>query len=225
MTHAFAQALAPLHLLKHPFYQDWMAGTLSRETLKDYAGQYFTHVKAFPRYISAIHSRCESEAARKMLLENLNDEEGLSHGVSHPELWMRFAEGMGVERSKAYVTEPRAAIQAVVDTFFGFAQSSFHEGLGALYAYESQIPEIAQSKISGLIEHYQVSDARTLQFFEVHKTADIYHREAIEKIIDALPEKEKQEALAAAGKTARMLWQFLTDVHGHQVGLSSACAH
>ena len=38
------QTLAPLHLLSHPFYQAWMKGDLSRETLRDYAAQYYTHV-------------------------------------------------------------------------------------------------------------------------------------------------------------------------------------
>jgi pyrroloquinoline-quinone synthase len=209
----FADVLQPLHLLKHPFYQDWMQGTLSQEVLQDYAGQYYAHVKAFPRYISAIHSRTENESHRKILLENLNDEEGLTHGVSHPELWLRFAEGLGCAREKTNSSTTRPAINNVVSTFFGFAQASFHEGLGALYAYESQVPEIAESKIGGLKTHYKINDARTLEFFEVHQTADVYHREAIEGILNSLPAKEKQEALKAAQVTAQSLWDFLTDVH------------
>mgnify|MGYP003300124937 CR=1 FL=1 len=48
------------HLLKHPFYQIyWNEGKLNREIIKDYAEQYYQHVKAFPRYISATHSICE----------------------------------------------------------------------------------------------------------------------------------------------------------------------
>jgi pyrroloquinoline-quinone synthase len=47
--------LDEFHLLKHPFYQAWNEGKLSREIIKDYAEQYYHHVKAFPRYISATH--------------------------------------------------------------------------------------------------------------------------------------------------------------------------
>ena len=37
------------HLLKHPFYQIyWNEGKLTREIIKDYAEQYYQHVKAFP---------------------------------------------------------------------------------------------------------------------------------------------------------------------------------
>ena len=46
--------LDKFHLLKHPFYQVyWNEGKLTREIIKDYAEQYYQHVKAFPRYISA----------------------------------------------------------------------------------------------------------------------------------------------------------------------------
>ena len=63
------------HLLNHPFYKSWNDGKLTREIIKDYAEQYYQHVKAFPRYISATHSLCEDIEKRKILLENLQDEE------------------------------------------------------------------------------------------------------------------------------------------------------
>ena len=49
------------HLLNHPFYKSWNEGKLTREIIKDYAEQYYQHVKAFPRYISATHSICEDK--------------------------------------------------------------------------------------------------------------------------------------------------------------------
>ena len=74
------------HLLKHPFYQIyWNEGKLTREIIKDYAEQYYQHVKAFPRYISATHSICEDLEKRRILLENLQDEE--NKDGDHPKLW------------------------------------------------------------------------------------------------------------------------------------------
>ena len=49
------QQLDEFHLLKHPFYVAWNNGELNQEILKDYAEQYYQHIKAFPRYISATH--------------------------------------------------------------------------------------------------------------------------------------------------------------------------
>jgi len=77
------------HLLNHPFYKSWNEGKLTREIIKDYAEQYYQHVKAFPRYISATHSLCEDIEKRKILLENLNDEE--NRDADHPKLWKNFA--------------------------------------------------------------------------------------------------------------------------------------
>lgn len=214
MTDIFAAKLAPLHLLKHPFYMDWMEGKVSRAQLQDYATQYYQHVAAFPRYLGAIHSQCANPAHRREILENLNDEEGVSHGTSHPDLWLQFAEGLGVDRAAAENAAPRAGIRNVIDTFFKHARSDFHRGLGALYAYEAQVPEVADSKITGLRQHYGITDERTLQFFEVHKTADVHHRHVLKAILDSLPEQQKQEAAEAAEDAAAALWGFLTDVHG-----------
>lgn len=206
------QALEPLHLLKHPFYQDWMMGKLTNKQLQNYACQYYKHVDAFPRYVSAIHSKCLNPLGRKMLLENLNDEEG-SHGTPHPELWLQFADGMGASRSEAIDGQKGPAISNVVSTFETQTQKSYQCGLGALYAYESQVPEIAESKIKGLIENYGITDAKTLAFFEVHKTADVYHRNVIAELIAALPDAEFEEAKASAVQSAQSLWDFLTEVH------------
>ncbi len=208
----FAASFAHLHLLKHPFYQEWMAGTLSRATLQDYAAQYYHHVDRFPRYIGAIHSQCEDATDRCTLLDNLNDEEGKTHGVAHPELWLRFAEGMGISREAVSNTTPRAAIQNVANTFFSLARSSYAEGLGALYAYESQVPEIADSKIEGLKNRYGVHDERTLEFFTVHQIADQEHRSVIRQMLESLDPHQQELARGAAQKAAQVLWNFLSDV-------------
>ena len=83
------------HLLNHPFYKSWNEGKLTREIIKDYAEQYYQHVKAFPRYISATHSLCEDIEKRKILLENLNDEE--NRDADHPKLWKNFALAMDAD--------------------------------------------------------------------------------------------------------------------------------
>jgi pyrroloquinoline-quinone synthase len=211
MTH-FNQEFENLHLLKHPFYQAWMQGTLSQSTLKDYAKQYYYHVDRFPRYLSAIHSHCEDHLWRGELLANLNEEEGSAGQHSHPELWLQFDEGLGVTRKEALRENPRSAIQNVAATFFRHARSSFHEGLGALYAYESQVPEIATSKIEGLKKNYGITDARTLMFFQVHEQADVGHRDGVLKMIEGLPTDQKAQAAVAAREAAQALWDFLSDV-------------
>lgn len=203
------------HLLKHPFYQAWSAGALSQDTLRLYAGQYYHHVAAFPRYISAIHSQCLDIKDRQSLLDNLNEEENGEE--NHPELWLRFAEGMGCMRSDLLNGEMREGTSSLVNGYFDLARNNFAKGLGALYAYERQTPEVAQSKIDGLQSFYGVTDARTLQFFTVHKEADVWHSEECAAIIRKFNDSQKEQVLQGAVSGAKLLWQFLDNMNGYDL--------
>ncbi|PYI48624.1 MAG: pyrroloquinoline quinone biosynthesis protein PqqC, partial [Verrucomicrobia bacterium] len=149
--------IAAKHLLKHPFYLAWARGELSNEALTDYARQYYHHVAAFPTYLSAVHAKCEYQATRKQLLNNLIDEEAGS--PNHPELWLHFAKGLGVSEDDVRNTTKESETQTLINTFRSVCgNGSTAEGLAALYAYESQIPAICESKIDGLRKHYRFTN-------------------------------------------------------------------
>ena len=197
------------HLLTHPFYQVfWNEGKLTREIIKDYAEQYYQHVKAFPRYISATHSICDDIEKRKILLENLNDEENTDG--DHPKLWKNFAASVGADKEKIDDIKPDWFTKDMIDNFFSQARSSYAEGLASLYTYERQIPEIAETKIQGLKKFYGVKSQEGLEFFEAHKSADVVHRAECEKLLDSLSEEEQIKAEKASVLTARYLWNFLS---------------
>lgn len=214
-TENLLKSLSGKHLLKHPFYQAWTEGKLTQEDLQHYSAQYFHHVDAFPRYISATHSLCKDIKARQVLLDNLTDEEkGDEH---HPELWLRFAEGVGQTREGVHNAELLPETCELVDTFFELSRSSFAEGLGALFAYENQVPEVASTKIEGLKKWYGIESERATQFFSVHLEADVWHTQAVAEIMNALPEEEKAKAEKAAEKAASALWKFLDGVERTRV--------
>tara|TARA_B100000575_G_scaffold13474_1_gene9669 strand:- start:61 stop:726 length:666 start_codon:yes stop_codon:yes gene_type:complete len=196
------------HLLNHPFYKSWNEGKLTREIIKDYAEQYYQHVKAFPRYISATHSICEDIEKRKILLENLQDEE--NPNADHPKLWKNFAIAMGADVDKIEDVKKEWFTNDMIENFFHQARKSYAEGLASLYTYERQIPEIAETKIRGLKKFYGVTSKDGLEFFEAHKAADVIHRKECEKLLDALTEEEKIKAEKASMLTARYLWNFLS---------------
>ena len=200
------------HLLNHSFYQAWNAGELSNDTIKEYAAQYFQHVSSFPRYLSAIHSNCEDIKTRQLLLENLVDEE--KGADNHPELWMRFAEGMGNTRKQVKNTVLMKESTELVQTFQSLSRSEkYHIGLAALYCYESMQPEIAETKKEGLQKFYGITDENTLKFFTVHMHADKWHRKVVRELIKELSNdsKEKQnEILEAITSSLKVLNNFLT---------------
>ena len=197
------------HLLKHPFYQIyWNEGKLTREIIRDYAEQYYQHVKAFPRYISATHSICEDIEKRRILLENLQDEE--NKDGDHPKLWKNFAKALGADDKKIEEAKLDWFTKDMIENFFTQARKSYAEGLASLYTYERQIPEIAETKIQGLKNYYGCSSKKGLEFFEAHKSADVHHRAECEKLLDDLSKEEQVKAEKAALSTAKYLWNFLS---------------
>ena len=200
-------------MLKHPFYQAWTEGRLPVDTLRAYARQYFHHVEAFPRAVSAVHSACPHRDGRRMLAENLAEEEGVETGKQdHATLWMMFACGLGESEEGVRGQSLNAETQGLIDTFRKLSRQSYAAGLGALYAYESQFPGVASAKIEGLIERYGIKDEETLRFFRVHESADMEHSSVCRALLDRLPEAEKAEAVAAGEELAGALWNFLSGV-------------
>lgn len=206
-------AVAGRAMLDHPFYQAWTEGRLPLETLRSYARQYFHHVEAFPRAVSAVHSNCPDRDGRRMLAENLAEEEGVEAGKQdHASLWMMFARGLGEAERSVRGQALNVETQALIDIFRRLSRKSYAAGLGALYAYESQFPAVASAKIDGLMEHYGIDDEETLRFFKVHQGADVEHSQVCRALLDQLPEGERSEAVAAGDELAGALWEFLSGV-------------
>ncbi len=209
------------HLLTHPFYTKWAEGTLPRAALQEYARQYYAFESAMPRFLSAIHSRTESPAVRQHLLDNLWDEE---HGKdNHAELWLRFAEGIGVSREDVRSAQPNAATSALVDTYMELSrEGSTAEGVAALYAYEAQVPKVAESKIEGLKRNYDLDDKRSLSFFVVHGVMDIEHSGAERDVLGELAQGADPAPIeAATGRALDAWWSFLSAVDQPQAAAAA----
>jgi pyrroloquinoline-quinone synthase len=205
--------IAEKHLLKHPFYQLWSQGKLTLENLREYAISYYPHVAAFPTYVSGVHSGCEDAALRQELLENLIEEE--RGDENHPALWRRFAAALGAEDSDL-TSIPRTPEVAQTIAVFRRAtrEGSVAAGLAALYAYESQIPEISTTKREGLATFYGVRDPEATRFFSVHEQADVWHRQVERKALGRVADtpERRREALEAARRCCDALNHALDGV-------------
>lgn len=209
--------IAPYDLLTHSFYRAWTAGELTKEDLGEYAAEYWHHVAAFPTYLSALHSRMEDSELRRTVLRNLMDEEGIDapDGKPHSELWMEFANGMGVDSQAVRQRKPQPETEALIATLHKLMrQDDAAVGMAALYAYESRVPEIARQKAAGLCDKYG-ADAATCRYFTLHQTADVYHAQVWKQAIhDELTRDPAvaDRALDAAEATAQALWSALDGV-------------
>jgi pyrroloquinoline-quinone synthase len=206
------QDIAEKHLLKHPFYLAWARGELTKEALTDYAKQYYHHVAAFPTYLSAVHSKCDDQPIRKQILSNLIDEEAGS--PNHPELWKQFAEALGVNDVDLAKTDKQPETKNLIETFRSVCSNeSTTEGLAALYAYESQIPAICESKVDGLKKHYGFTDPKGYEYFSVHIDADKEHSAAEREMLSAkIDNRNIDNVRASVNRVLDALGELLSGV-------------
>lgn len=204
--------IAAKHLLTHPFYLAWTRGELRKEALKDYAQQYYHHVAAFPTYLSAVHAKCDDQPTRKQILSNLIDEEAGT--PNHPELWLRFAESLDTSRDEVHATEKQPETSALIDTFRDVCgNGATANGLAALYAYESQIPTVSESKIDGLKKHYGFENPESYEYFSVHVEADREHSAAEREMLrEHVSDENAQSVQAAVDRVLTALWNLLSGV-------------
>ena len=161
-------------ILNHPFYVAWQRGELSREQLGTYASTYYAHVASFRRYLESAAGSASDPVIRTELERNLFDE--LSDPKPHTELWLDFAEGLGLNRLAVFNAAPRPAAANIVSVFDRLTSNATVGALAALYAYEAQQPELSRQKVDGLRRYYGVDCSRTLAYFDVHAETDIHHR-------------------------------------------------
>jgi pyrroloquinoline-quinone synthase len=221
--------IAKYDLLRHPFYKAWSAGELTHDDLRAYAQDYYHHVRAFPGYLAAFALRLENSSLRNAVLANLSDEQGRSadpNAVPHDELWLDFAEGMGASRDfPHYPHQPLPEVARLIEHFETLAsQASVEECLAAFYAYESQVPRVAQEKARGLNERYG-ADERTCGYFTLHATADVFHsqvwRNQLAKQVEGNPDGIDR-ALSAAETAAHALWGALDGIEARRLAQTAA---
>jgi pyrroloquinoline-quinone synthase len=207
------QVINHYDLLRHPFYQAWSVGKLTRQDIAEYSRDYYHHVEAFPRALAQFARRLSNTELRAVVLANLAEEMGPRPCESHASFWLDFAEGFGVARP--IHTKPSSGVKQLMTFFERIARGGRpEEVLAAFYAYESQVPRISKEKVRGLRDFYGADD-RICHYFLVHITADAEHaqswRTQLTQRIGSYPNLASL-TLASATATASALWKALDGI-------------
>ncbi len=212
VLHDLDTLIAQRSILEHPFYRAWTMGALTREDLAVYARVYYPHVAAFPDYLRHAIAGADMDIVKIALEENLHDE--LTVPTAHTELWLRFADAVGANREQVRTAAATTGTAEVTDTFRRLCATSPTQALTALYAYESQQPAVAQEKLTGLKQQYGLTDDQALAYFTVHTEADITHRDAERRALEACLEAgaTREEVLNAANEALDAYWHLLDAV-------------
>lgn len=210
---AIESILSDRSILKHPFYRKWDEGKLSMAELQEYAKQYYHFVQNFPMFVSAVHSNCADAEIRKMLVENIADEDGFKSPVAdHPTLWMNFGKALGISEKDMQSSEPNDSVSNMIDGFYSLCRNAdYRIGLAVLLGYEKQIPEVSRVKIDGLKKFYKIDSKKAIEFFTVHEEADIHHSKAeLNALLKSCENETQQSAvLQAVEKSASYYWRML----------------
>lgn len=204
------RAIAERPILEHPFYQAWAEGTLTKDDLKSYAGQYWTQVEAFPGYLDEIETRITEPSARAIVQANLADE----RDGDHAGLWLRFADALGADTEEVRATSVEPETSRCVESFRRAAtSSSVPFALGMIYGYESQTPGVASTKIAGLRDHYGIT-GNAVTYFELHGELDVEHSDELLNALDAVIDDDSDvaEAVDGARAGAAAVWGLLDGV-------------
>ena len=163
-------------LLKHPFYQAWSDGKLTKESLAGYSKEYFQLVKAVPSFMTPIIEKAP-EGVVGELIENQQEES------DHIKPWIAFAGELGISEEEllSYSGLPKTR-QAVSD--LNELMDTFEGGACAMYAFEKEIPKISQTKLDGLAEFYGMTSDEATEYFKLHTEADIRHAASWRNILE-----------------------------------------
>jgi len=202
-------------LLDHPFYRAWAEGKLTTGDLRFYSTQYWNQVESFPGYLEALAARLPESQAKKSVLENLADE----RDGDHPGLWLRFADAVGADGVAVRATPAEDETLACIAAF----ESAVRErspiyALGMIYGYESQTPDVCETKIAGLRDLYGI-DGPGLEYFELHGDLDVEHAGELADAIAELSSSEDdlrdaEEGAAAGARAIRGLLDGVARVRG-----------
>jgi pyrroloquinoline-quinone synthase len=182
-------AAARWNVLEHPFYQRWSAGELTRDELAEYAAQYRHAVVAL------------ADAA-----EASGDPEHAREEREHVALWDAFAAGCG-----SVAADASAETRECADAWT--AGTDRLERLAVLYAIESAQPAISQTKLEGLLGHYDFEEGPATEYFALHAERDFEHAAKSRELLSRLATDEDAPRLAArAEAAAKGNWRLLDGV-------------
>jgi pyrroloquinoline quinone (PQQ) biosynthesis protein C len=211
---ALAGALVGRHLLTHPFYRRWEAGTLGEGELAAYAGQYRHIERALPATLATIADALPEGPARTLVEANLADELGVP--APHAALFESFARAAGSEVD----VDPSAATSALLAAIRSASTADPVAALAMVAAYEAQAADIAVSKAEGLRRHYGF-DTDGTRFWDVHATMELAHADWSTEALSAL-EADPAVVYTAAVDAAESWWEFL-DEREEAAAIDAAC--
>jgi len=183
------------NVLNHPFYTRWSDGTLTREELAHYSGQYRHAV------VALADAAAHAAQLEPSLAPHAAEE------AEHVALWDGFVDAVGGDSGAAASPETAACARA------WSRDGSLLETLVGIYAIEAAQPAISATKAAGLRDRYGIDAPAATAYFDLHERLDVEHAAAGRAFIEARLDGGDQAALVArAEEVLKTNWELLDGV-------------
>jgi pyrroloquinoline-quinone synthase len=201
---------------RHPFNARMHAGELSRGELQRWVVNRFYYQTRIPIKDALIVSKSEDPAFRRMWMHRISDHDGASEGEGGLELWLRLAEGVGLDREE--VRSLRHVLPAVRFACDGYvelvrARSLVEAVASSLTEYFA--PDLMSKRIAAWEAHYPwAALGPTLDYFKsrVPRAA----RDAEQAIAfvqrEATTRQLQERCVDALVRKCEVLWSLLDAV-------------
>jgi pyrroloquinoline-quinone synthase len=163
----------------HPFFDRLERGEVPKDVVQRWASQFYPWLACVPLAMAERFSRCSWESRfdpyRRMILDQLVEEAGDPKGktTSHPELWLKFCEGLGMTRESVIGTPLLPSTLVAIDDFL-YINREVPFYISAAGSSEPPNVELCQRLLPSFRSHYKV-DEDHLEYYALHVTADEDH--------------------------------------------------
>ncbi len=183
----------------HPFFGQVERGDAPVSLVRSWVKQFYPWLAAVPVAMAERFANCswdpQNDRYRRMILDQLVEEAGDPKGKEpgHPELWLRFCEGMGVPRSEVHAAPLFPNTMVAIDDFlYTNRVNPFY--VSAAGSSEPPNVELCARLLPAFRSHYRVAESH-LEYYRLHVTADVEHSQWIGEIVAGFantPEVRKQ---------------------------------
>ena len=197
---------------RHPFHRRMHEGRLTRRQLQEWVRNRYYYQTRIPNKDAIIVSKSEDPSFRRAWLRRIRDHDGEREGEGGLELWLRLADGVGLDREE--VRECRhvlAGVRFACDAYVELVRERSLVEAVASSLTEFFAPDLMSARIAAWEKHYPWVKPELLEYFRSRvPRARRDSQEAIEFVIANARTYEIQErCVAALVKKTEILWHLL----------------
>ncbi len=196
----------------HPFHVAMHEGTLTKAELQRWVQNRYYYQTRIPIKDALIVAKSEDPDFRRRWLRRIVDHDGSEPGEGGLELWLKLAEGVGLDRAEVQsCRHVLPGVRFACDDYVSFVRE--HTLLEAVAASLTEFfaPDLMSRRILAWEKHYAFVAPSAIDYFRSRvPRAKRDSQEAIELVVAAARTfAQQQQAVAALVRKTQILWHLL----------------